>query len=61
MFMTEKILQITKKTKSINATKIVQKQPRKCPIQTVLDNEKKMLNNNSNSSTSDYIIIATRK
>ena len=41
IFTTEKILQIAKKTKSINATKNTQKQPRKCPIQAVLDNKKK--------------------
>ena len=62
VFITEEILQITKETKSINATKNAQKWPRKHPIQTVLDNkEKKMLNNNSNSSDSDCIIVATCK
>ena len=60
VFMTEKMLQITKETKSINATKSVQKWPRKHPIQVVLDNEEeKMLNNNSNGSDSDCIIVAT--
>ena len=39
--MTEEMLQITKEIKSINATKNAQKQPRKHPIQIVLDNEKK--------------------
>ena len=33
VFMTEEILQITKETKLINATKSAQKQPRKCQIQ----------------------------
>ena len=41
VFTTEEILQITKKTKSINAIKSVQKQPWKHPIQAVLDNKKK--------------------
>ena len=41
MFTTKEMLQITKETKSINTTKNAQKQPRKHPIQTVLDNEKK--------------------
>ena len=58
--MIEEILQITKEAKSVNATKNAQKWPQKCPIQAVLDNEeKKMLNNNSNGSNSDYIIVAT--
>ena len=62
VFTTEEILQITKKTKSINATKSAQKWPRKRPIQAVLDNEEeKMLNNNSNGSDSDCIIVATRR
>ena len=39
--MIEEMLQITKKTKSINVTKNAQKQPRKCPIQAVLHNKKK--------------------
>ena len=60
MFTIEEMLQITKETKSINATKSAQKWPRKRPIQAVLDNEeKKMLNNNSNGSNSDCIIVAT--
>ena len=59
--MTEEILQIIKKIKSINITKNAQKQPRKHPIQAVLDNEKKVLNNNSNGSDSDCIIVATRR
>ena len=62
VFTTEEILQITKKTKSINVIKSVQKWPQKCPIQAVLDNEeKKMLNNNSNGSDLDCIIVATRR
>ena len=62
MFTTEKMLQIAKEAESINVTKSAQKWPRKCPIQAVLDNEeKKMLNNNSNGSDSDCIIVATRK
>ena len=60
--MTEEMLQITKETKSINATKSAQKWPRKCPIQAVLDNEEEeMLDNNSNGSDSDCIIVATRR
>ena len=39
VFMIEEVLQITKETKSVSATKSVQKWPRKCPIQAVLDNE----------------------
>ena len=39
--MTEEMLQITKETKSITATKSAQKWPQKCPIQAVLDNEEK--------------------
>ena len=61
VFTTEEMLQITKETKSINTTKSAQKQPRKRPIQAVLDNKKKMLNNNSNGSNSDCIIVATRR
>ena len=62
VFTTEEMLQIAKETKSINATKNAQKWPRKRPIQAVLDNEeKKMLNNNSNGSDSDCIIVATHK
>ena len=62
VFTTEEMLQITKKTKSINATKSAQKRPRKRPIQAVLDNEEEeMLNNNSNGSDSDCIIVATRR
>ena len=61
MFMIEEMLQIAKETKSINATKSAQKQPRKHPIQTVLDNKKKMLKNNSNGSHSDCIIVATHR
>ena len=41
VFMIKEMLQITKKTKSINTTKNAQKQPQKYPIQAVLDNEKK--------------------
>ena len=39
--MTEEVLQITKETKSVSATKSAQKWLRKCPIQAVLDNKKK--------------------
>ena len=60
VFMIEEMLQITKETKSINATKSVQKRLRKRPIQAVLDNEEEeMLDNNSNGSDSDCIIVAT--
>ena len=41
VFTIEEVLQIAKETKSINTTKSAQKWPRKCPIQAVLDNEKK--------------------
>ena len=61
VFMIEEILQIAKEAELINATKSAQKWPRKHPIQAVLDNEEKeMLNNNSNGSDSDCIIVATR-
>ena len=60
--MIEEVLQIIKEVKSINATKSAQKWLRKRPIQAVLDNEEKeMLNNNSNGSDSDCIIVATRR
>ena len=62
VFMTEEVLQIAKKTKSVSATKSAQKWPRKRPIQAVLDNEEEeMLDNNSNGSDSDCIIVATRR
>ena len=61
MFTTEEILQIIKKTKSINATKSVQKWPQKCPIQTILENDKNnMPNSKSSNSDSDCIIVAAR-
>ena len=40
VFIIKEMLQITKKIKSINVTKNVQKWPRKCPNQTVLKNKK---------------------
>ena len=62
VFTIEELLQITKEAKSINATKSAQKWLQKCPIQAVLDNEeKKRLNNNSNGSDSDCIIVATHR
>ena len=62
IIMTEIMSQITKITKSIKATKNVQKQPRKRPIQTDLVNEeKKMLTNNFSGSASDCIIVASRR
>ena len=61
VFTTEEMLQIMKKIKSTNATKSIQKQPQKCPIQTILENNKKnMPNNESNNSNSDYMIVADR-
>ena len=61
VFTTKEMLQITKKTKSINTTKNVQKQPQKCPIQTILENNKNnMPNSESSSSDSDCIIVAAR-
>ena len=61
VFTTEKMLQIAKEAKSINATKSVQKWPQKCPIQTILENNKDdMLNSESSSSDSDCIIVAAR-
>ena len=61
VFTTEKMLQIMKKTKSINATKNVQKQLQKYPIQTVLENNKNnMPNSEFSSSNSDYMIVAAR-
>ena len=62
VFMIEEMLQITKEAESKNVTKSAQKQPRKCPIQAVLDNEEEeMLDNNSSGSDSDCIIVATRR
>ena len=61
MFTTEEILQIAKKTKSINAIKSVQKWPQECPIQTILENDKNdMPDSKSSSSDSDCIIVAAR-
>ena len=61
VFTTEEILQIMKEAKSISATKSVQKQSQKRPIQTVLENNKDdMPNNKFNSSDSDCIIVAAR-
>ena len=60
VFMIEEVLQIAKETESVSVTKSAQKWPRKCPIQAVLDNEEEeMLDNNSNGSDSDCIIVAT--
>ena len=62
VFTTEEVLQIAKEAESVSATKSAQKRPRKRPIQAVLDNEEEeMLDNNSNGSDSDCIIVATRR
>ena len=59
--MTEEMLQIMKETKSINTTKSIQKQPKKHPIQTILENDKNhMPNSKSSNSNSDCIIVAAR-
>ena len=61
VFTTKEMLQIAKEAKSINATKSVQKQPQKRPIQTILENDKNdMPNSESSSSDSDCIIVAAR-
>ena len=62
MFTTEKVLEIAKKAESINATKSTRKQPQKRPIQDILeDEEAEVLESESDSSTSDYIIVAARR
>ena len=59
MFIIEKVLQITKKIKSINTIKNVQKWLQKCPIQIILEHDRNdMLNNKSNNLNSNCIIIA---
>ena len=59
IFTIEEILQIMKEAESINATKSVQKQLQKRPIQTILENDKNdMPNNKSNNSDSDCIIVS---
>ena len=61
VFMIEEMLQIVKETDTINATKSVQKWPQKCPIQTILENDKDdMPDSKFSSLDSDCIIVAAR-
>ena len=62
MFTTEEVLKIVKKTELTSVIKSTRKQPQKRPIQSILkDEETKVLESESDSSTSDYIIVAARR
>ena len=62
MFIIKEVLEIAKKTELTNATKNIYKQPQKRPIQNILkDEEAEVLESESDSSASDYIIVAARR
>ena len=50
IFTTEQMLQIIKESKLINVTKNIQKKPQKCPIQTVLENNKNNIQHHADPS-----------
>ena len=56
------MLEIAKKAESTSAIKSTCKQPQKCLIQNILeDEEAEVLESESDSSASDYIIVAARR
>ena len=62
VFTTEEVLQLVKEAEAETATKKARKQPRKRPIQEILeDEEDEVLENEASSSDSDCIVLMPRK
>ena len=62
VFITKEILQLIKKIETKTTTKKIYKQPRKRPIQKILeDEEDEVLKNEASNSDSDCIVLMPRK
>lgn len=62
VFTTEEVLKVVKEAEAVTAVKSSRKQPKKCSIQEILeDEEDEIVENKASSSDSDCIIVASRR